>query len=317
MLRYLLGRALAALLVLWLVVTATFAMIQAAPGGLSILMNPNVSAEEAARIGRNLGLDRPVHEQYVQWLGNFVRGDLGASLSYAGRPVSGMVLERVPATVKLGLAAAAIALLVGVPLGVAAARHQNGLVDQVAGVVSGTLLATPNFWLGILLIVLFAVQLEWLPASGMRTIGSRGGGFVDQLRHLVMPALVLGTSTLAELTRYTRSAWLETMRHDYVRTARSKGLGRADVDRRHVLKNALIPVVTVFGVALPRLIGGSAVVETLFSWPGLGQLAVDAALRRDTPLILGVTVFVSLMVIVSNLVIDATYPLLDPRIHYS
>ncbi|MBW7916948.1 MAG: ABC transporter permease [Trueperaceae bacterium] len=317
MARYLLGRALAALLVLWLVITATFVMIQAAPGGLSILMNPNISAEEAARLGRNLGLDRPVHEQYVQWLGNFLRGDLGASLSYAGRPVGAMVVERLPATLKLGLSAALFAVAVGVPLGVAAARHQNGFVDQAAGVVSGTLLATPNFWLGILLIVLFAVQLEWLPASGIRTIGSRGGGLADQLAHLVMPAVVLGTSTLAELTRYTRSAWLETMRQDYVRTARSKGLARGAVDRKHVLKNALIPVVTVFGVALPRLIGGSAVVETLFSWPGLGQLAVDAALRRDTPLILGVTVFVSLMVVVSNLVIDATYPLLDPRVHYS
>lgn len=317
MARYLLGRALAALLVLWLVITATFVMIQAAPGGLSILMNPNISAEEAARLGRNLGLDRPVHEQYVQWLGNFLRGDLGASLSYAGRPVGAMVVERLPATLKLGLSAALFAVAVGVPLGVAAARHQNGYVDQAAGVVSGTLLATPNFWLGILLIVLFAVQLEWLPASGIRTIGSRGGGLADQLAHLVMPAVVLGTSTLAELTRYTRSAWLETMRQDYVRTARSKGLARGAVDRKHVLKNALIPVVTVFGVALPRLIGGSAVVETLFSWPGLGQLAVDAALRRDTPLILGVTVFVSLMVVVSNLVIDATYPLLDPRVHYS
>jgi len=315
--RYLLGRTLAALLVLWLVITATFVMIQAAPGGLSILMNPNISAEEAARLGRNLGLDRPVHEQYVQWLGNFLRGDLGASLSYAGRPVGAMVVERLPATLKLGLSAALFAVAVGVPLGVAAARHQNGFVDQAAGVVSGTLLATPNFWLGILLIVLFAVQLEWLPASGIRTIGSRGGGLADQLAHLVMPAVVLGTSTLAELTRYTRSAWLETMRQDYVRTARSKGLARGAVDRKHVLKNALIPVVTVFGVALPRLIGGSAVVETLFSWPGLGQLAVDAALRRDTPLILGVTVFVSLMVVVSNLVIDATYPLLDPRVHYS
>ncbi len=317
MARYLLGRTLAALLVLWLVITATFVMIQAAPGGLSILMNPNISAEEAARLGRNLGLDRPVHEQYVQWLGNFLRGDLGASLSYAGRPVGAMVVERLPATLKLGLSAALFAVAVGVPLGVAAARHQNGFVDQAAGVVSGTLLATPNFWLGILLIVLFAVQLEWLPASGIRTIGSRGGGLADQLAHLVMPAVVLGTSTLAELTRYTRSAWLETMRQDYVRTARSKGLARGAVDRKHVLKNALIPVVTVFGVALPRLIGGSAVVETLFSWPGLGQLAVDAALRRDTPLILGVTVFVSLMVVVSNLVIDATYPLLDPRVHYS
>jgi peptide/nickel transport system permease protein len=315
--RYLISRLLSSLAVLLIVVTATFVMIQLAPGGLSILMNPNMSAAEAERLARNMGLDRPIYIQYVQWLGNFATGNLGSSLSYGGRPVLEMVVERLPATLKLGLAAALIALLLGVPLGILAARHQNTFVDQVASVVASVGLATPNFWLGILLIVLFSVTLDWLPASGTRTIGSRGGGLFDQLRHLIMPALVLATSTLAEMTRYTRSAWLEVVRQDFVRTARSKGLSRLQVERGHVLKNALIPVVTVFGVALPRLLGGSAVVETLFSWPGLGQLAVDAALRRDMPLILGVTVFVVLLVIACNLIVDFIYPLLDPRISYS
>ncbi len=315
--RYLISRLLSSLAVLLVVVTATFVMIQLAPGGLSILMNPNMSAAEAERLARNMGLDRPVYVQYAQWIGNFVTGDLGSSLSYGGRPVLDMVVERLPATLKLGLAAAVVSLLLGVPLGILAARHQNTFVDQVAGVLASIGLATPNFWLGILLIVLFSVTLDWLPASGTRTIGSRGGGLLDQLQHLVMPTLVLATSTLAEMTRYTRSAWLEVVRQDFVRTARSKGLSGLQVERGHVLKNALIPVVTVFGVALPRLLGGSAVVETLFSWPGLGQLAVDAALRRDTPLILGVTVFVSLLVIACNLVVDLVYPLLDPRISYS
>lgn len=315
--RYLISRLLSSLAVLLVVVTATFVMIQFAPGGLSILMNPNMSAAEAERLARNMGLDRPVYVQYVQWVGNFVTGDLGTSLSYGGRPVRGMVLERLPATVKLGLSAALVALVLGVPLGILAARYQNTFLDQITGVLASVGLATPNFWLGILLIVLFSVTLDWLPASGTRTIGARGGGLLDQLQHLIMPALVLATSTLAEMTRYTRSAWLEVVRQDFVRTARSKGLSGPQVERKHVLKNALIPVVTVFGVALPRLLGGSAVVETLFSWPGLGQMAVDAALRRDTPLILGVTVFVSLMVILSNLVVDLVYPLLDPRISYS
>lgn len=315
--RYLLSRLLSSLAVLLVVVTITFAMIQFAPGGLSILMNPNISAAEAERLARNMGLDRPVYVQYGQWLSNLFSGNLGSSLSYGGRPVLDMVLERLPATLKLGLAAALVSLAIGVPLGILAARNQNRFMDQLASVFASVGLAIPNFWLGILLIVLFSVTLDWLPASGTRTIGPRGGGALDQLQHLIMPTLVLATSTLAEMTRYTRSAWLEVVRQDYVRTARSKGLGEGRVERRHVLKNALIPVVTVFGVALPRLLGGSAVVETLFSWPGLGQLAVDAALRRDTPLILGTTVFVSLLVIACNLLVDLIYPLLDPRISYS
>jgi peptide/nickel transport system permease protein len=315
--RYLLSRLLSSLVVLLVVVTATFVMIQFAPGGLSILMNPNMSAAEAERLARNMGLDQPVYVQYTRWIANFVQGDLGSSLSYGGRPVRGMVIERLPATLKLGLAAALLAVVIGVPLGILAARHQNTFIDQLAGVVASLGLAMPNFWLGILMIVLFSVTLDWLPASGTRTIGSRGGGLLDQLEHLIMPAVVLATATLAEMTRYTRSAWLEVVRQDFVRTARSKGLGGGQVERRHVLKNALIPVVTVFGVALPRLLGGSAVVETLYSWPGLGQLAGDAARRRDTPLILGVTVFVSLMVILCNLLVDLVYPLLDPRIDYA
>lgn len=315
--RYLLSRVPSSLAVLLVVVTVTFAMINLAPGGLSILMNPNISAAEAERLAGNLGLDRPLHIQYFNWLGNLFTGNFGSSLSYGGRPVLDMVMERLPATVKLGAAAALVTLLVGIPLGIIAARYQNGFVDQVASVVASIGLAIPNFWLGILMIVLFSVNLEWLPSSGTRTIGPRGGGLLDQFQHLIMPTIVLATSSIAEMTRYTRSAWLEVTRQDFVRTARSKGLNELSIERRHVLKNTLIPVLTVFGVALPRLIGGSVVVETLFSWPGLGQLAVDAALRRDTPLVLGVTIFVSLGVIISNLVVDLIYPLLDPRISYS
>ena len=314
--RYLIQRLLASLAVLFVVVSVTFAMVQVAPGGLSILMNPNLSPAEAERLARNLGLDRPVHEQYWQWIRNFATGDFGQSLSYGGRSVLRMVTERLPATILLGATAALVALLIGVPLGILAARKHDTLVDQVISLLSSIGLATPNFWLGILLIVLFAVELRWLPASGMRTIGAETG-LLDYARHLVLPVVVLATSNMAELVRYTRASWLEVVRLDYVLVARSKGLSNRAVDQRHILKNALIPVITVFGVSLPRLIGGSAIVETLFSWPGLGQLAVDAALRRDTPLILGITVFVSIAVIVSNLIIDMIYPLLDPRIQYS
>jgi peptide/nickel transport system permease protein len=314
--RYLIQRLLASVAVLFVVVSVTFAMVQVAPGGLSILMNPNLSAAEAERLGRNLGLDRPVHEQYLQWIGNFLHRRL-RPVAQLRRPFGAAHGHgALPATILLGATAAFFALLIGVPLGVLAARKHDTLIDQVVSLFSSIGLATPNFWLGILLIVLFAVELRWLPASGMRTIGG-DPNVLDYARHLVLPVVVLATSNLAELVRYTRASWLEVVRLDYVLVARSKGLSMRAVDRRHVLKNALIPVITVFGVSLPRLIGGSAIVETLFSWPGLGQLAVDAALRRDTPLILGITVFVSVAVIVSNLVIDLLYPLLDPRIQYS
>ncbi len=314
--RYVLQRLVASLLVLLVVVTVTFAMIQMAPGGLSILMNPNLSPAEAARLAANLGLDRPVHQQYLQWIGNFLTGDLGQSLSYGGRSVLRMVTERLPATLLLGGVAALVTLVVGIPLGILAARRQDGPVDQLVSLFASIGLATPNFWLGIMLIVLFSVELGWLPSSGMRTLGG-DDGLIDRTRHLILPVIVLATSNLAELVRYTRSSWLEVIRLDYVLVARSKGLSDRAVDRKHVLKNALIPVITVFGVSLPRLVGGSAIVETLFSWPGLGQLAVDAALRRDTPLILGITIFVSVAVVLSNLLIDLLYPLLDPRIQYS
>lgn len=316
MTRFVLGRVVSSLAVLFLVATLTYFLVQIAPGGVSILMDPNLPTEEVARLERVLGLDQPPHVQYLAWLRNLVQGDLGASLTYGGRPVVDMITERILPTIYLGVAAFAITVLVGVPVGILSARHQNTVLDQVVSFLSFLGLATPNFWLGIMLIVLFAVRLGWLPTSG---IGPTGPDFdlLQSLKHLVMPAVVLGTSSVAALVRFTRSSWLEVVRLDYVRTAQSKGLTTAAVDRRHVLKNALIPVVTVLGVQLPRIVSGSAVVETLFGWPGLGQLAVDAALRRDAPLILGVTIFVSVMVIASNLLVDMMYPLLDPRIRYS
>jgi peptide/nickel transport system permease protein len=315
MFKYILGRLLSSLVVLFIVVTITFFMIQAAPGGLSILMRPDTTAEEAARLARNLGLDRPPHVQYFNWLRNVVLGNFGQSLAYGGRSVLEMVLERLPATIYLGISAMLLTLLLGVPTGILAARNHNGALDQVLSFFSFLGLATPNFWLGIMLIVLFSVRLNWLPASGMRSTGAEFSIW-DRLQHLLIPTVVLGTSSVATIVRYTRSSWLETMRLDYVLVAQSKGLSQNRINYKHIFRNAIIPIITVFGIALPRIVGGSAVVETLFSWPGLGQLAVDAALRRDTPLILGVTIFISAAVIFSNLLVDMLYPILDPRIRY-
>ena len=312
MFRYIIQRLLASIAVLFLVLTVTFFLIQFAPGGLDRLMDPNMTPEDAQRIARNLGLDQPAHVQYGRWLTRTLQGDLGRSLSY-GRPVLPMVTERLPATLLLAGAALALSVIAGIPLGAYAALKQNSLIDHLISFSSFVGLAAPNFWVGILAIILFSVNLGWLPTSGMSEPGANNL-LLDRSLHLIMPALVLATSFLAQIIRYTRSTWLELFRMDYVNVARAKGLSPFPVQAKHVFRNALIPIVTVIGTFLPLLVGGAAVVETLFSWPGMGSLAVDAALRRDTPLILGVTVVVSIAVILSNLVIDLLYPLIDPRI---
>lgn len=312
---YVIRRLASACIVIVMVATLTFLLIQAAPGGLSILMDPNLPPSEVVRLKQNLGLDKPIWVQYVNWVGNAARGDFGGSLSYGGRSVREMVVNRVPATVYLGIASLFLTLSIGIPSGIMAARNKNRLVDQLIGLASFVSLAVPRFWLGIMFIILFGAQLRWLPTSGMGPIGP-DFSLGQSLRHLLLPAIVLATSSTAAVVRYTRSAWLEVAKLDYVRTAHSKGLPDRQVAAKHILRNALIPIVTVIGVELPRVVGGSAVIETLFSWPGLGQLGVDAALRRDTPLILGITLVLSVAVVLSNLLVDIVYPILDPRIRY-
>jgi peptide/nickel transport system permease protein len=314
MLNYLLRQGAASLAVLFVVLTATFFLIQSAPGSLSILADPNLDPEVRATVERSYGLDQPVFVQYAQWMGRLLQADLGNSFNFR-RPVLEMILERLPATLLLGAAALVITLVVGFSAGVIAARHPNSPLDQVLSFVSFVGLATPGFWLGIVLIIVFAVQLRVLPAAGMQTVGAPFS-LLDRLSYLLMPAIVLAAGTTAELMRYTRSSWLESMNQDYVRTARGKGLAENVVHGKHVLRNALVPVLTVFGLFLPRLVGGAAVIEALFAWPGIGSMAVEAAVGRDAPLILGVTMFVSVAVILSNLVIDALYVLIDPRIRY-
>jgi peptide/nickel transport system permease protein len=315
MLRYMLRRFVASLAVLFLIVTGTFFLIKLAPGGLSILTDPMMDPETARIIAANLGLDQPAHVQYGRWLSTLARGDFGQSLSFR-RPVMEMILDRLPNTLLLSGAALLLTILVGIPLGIVSARRQYSATDQLLSFASFLGLAMPGFWLGILLIILFSVVLGWLPSAGMVTAG-QPPSLGDRLSHLIMPAFVLAAPTLAETMRYTRSSWLELVHMDFVRVARAKGLSETAIQLRHILQNSLIPIVTFLGLFLPRLVSGAAIVETLFSWPGMGSLAVDAATRRDAPLVMGVTIMVSLAVILSNLVIDLLYPMLDPRLRTS
>jgi peptide/nickel transport system permease protein len=312
--QYLAKQAAASLVVLWVVVTLTFFLIQSAPGTLSIISDPELDPRVAAMVEERLGLDQPVWRQYARWMGNLVRGDLGASLVYS-RSVVEVIWSRLPATLLLGTAALIVTLVVGIGAGSYAARHPNAPLDQAMSFLAVVGLATPNFWLGILLILLFSVNLGWLPSSGLRTLGVPFD-LGDRLAHLVLPTIVLASSSAAELMRYTRSAWLEVMSQDYVRTAHSKGVSPGAVDRRHVMRNALVPLLTIVGLFLPRLVGGAAVIESVFAWPGMGLLAVEAAMNRDSTLILGTTIFVSVAIIASNLFVDLLYGLVDPRIRY-
>ena len=312
MLAYLARRLAHSIVVLSLISVATFLIVHVSPGGPEVLFAGDLPPSERVHIIRNLGLDQPLHVQFVRWFSAVLRGDFGRSFNQQ-RPVLDMIAERLPATVVLALASLIVAVVVGVPLGVAAARRPNSWVDYSATGISVLGVSTPSFWLGIILILLFSVRLRLLPSSGMVTVGA-AFSLGDLLRHLLMPAFVLSLVYLAQIASYTRSSMLDVMHRDYVRTARAKGLREVAVLVRHVLRNSLMPVITVVGLLIPRLVGGAAITETIFSWPGMGRLAVEAAFKRDYPLIMGTTVIFALAVIASNLAVDIIYGLVDPRV---
>lgn len=301
-----------ALVVLFVVSIVTFSMIRLAPGGPSVLADPKLSKAEIAQIEAQLGIDQPIPVQYVRWITQIARGDLGKSFLYQTGNLE-TILARLPNTLILAGVSLLISVMVAVPLGLYSAIKPYGVVDQGLSVLSLVSISIPVFWLGLLLIILFAVTLRVLPAGGMATPGMEAS-FTDRVSHLILPVFVLSTAGIAEIMRYTRSSARNVLRQDFVRTARAKGLSEGTLRRRHVLRNALIPVVTVIGLQLPRLVGGAAVTETIFSWPGMGRLGVEAALSRDYPLIMAITLFVAVAVVTFNLIVDLIYPLLDPRI---
>ena len=305
-------RLVQSVFVVFLVTLVTFALVRLAPGGPAILMSPELSVAQREQMKRNLGLDQPLPVQDARWLGSLARCDLGVSYSY-GTSVAGVVLERLPATLLLTGAAFLVGVAIALPLGIVAALRRNSAVDYGATVLTLVGVSTPIFWLGILAIIVFAVQLRWFPSGGMYTAGGTAS-VADVARHLVLPAVVLSTYYVAQLARYVRASMIEAIRADYVRTARAKGLRETAVIGRHALKNALIPVITMAGLLLPRMVGGAALTESVFAWPGIGRLGVDAAHQSDYPLVLGVTLLISVVVVVGNTVTDLMYSAVDPRI---
>jgi peptide/nickel transport system permease protein len=310
--RYLLRRVAQGATVLFVVSAVVFAIVHAAPGGPALLNNPDVDPRMAKEMEKLLGLDDPIPVQYARWLKNAMLGNLGRSYQHS-MSTAELLGARIPNTLLLSGTALLLAVVLAIPLGMISAVYRYSALDYAATLTAFFGVSIPVFWLAILLIIVFSVTLGWLPSSGMLTVGTPFS-LGDLLRHLIMPSIVLATFPLAQLTRYVRSSMVESLAQDYVRTARAKGLPERRVLGRHALRNALIPMVTVLGVLTPRLLGGAVVTETIFAWPGLGRLAVEAAVTRDYPVILGATLLVSALVVVSNLLTDLLYLVIDPRI---
>ena len=314
MIEYIARRVAQGVVVLFLVSLLTFFLINLAPGGPSSLVDMSTTAAEAEARMRRFGLDRPVHERYVTWLTGAVRGDLGTSINQ-GLPVSRLLAQRIQPTLVLGLTSLALAAVFGVVLGMVAALQRDRWPDHVVSTIATLGMSVPNFWLGIIVIIVFAVNLGWLPAAGSASIG-RGFDLGDRLRHLVLPASVLAFSLMPNVVRVTRAAVLEMLASDFVRTARAKGLRELRVMVKHTMRNALVPVVAMLGLIATVLFSGSVVIESVFGWAGIGRLAIEAANGRDYPVILGVTLLAGAIVVAVNIVVDLLYAVIDPRIRH-
>jgi peptide/nickel transport system permease protein len=318
--RYILRRLLISIPVLFGITVVTYAIVSLAPGDpVSALVDP----EQAAALGpgwleqqrSELGLDRPLPVRYALWMKEILQGNLGYSFSDR-QPVSEKITERIWPTLKLMLTVQLIALFIAVPIGIVSAVRQYSIIDYLATVFGFATISIPSFFLALGGIYLFAVRLRWLPTAGMQTIGEPPS-LLDSLHHLILPATVLGLAQAAPLIRYTRSSMLETIRQDYVRVARAKGLSEGSVISQHALRNALIPLVTVIALTLPQLLGGAVIIEQVFSWPGMGTLAIKSVRARDYPTIMAINMIGAVAILASSLLADVIYAWIDPRINYS
>jgi peptide/nickel transport system permease protein len=324
MLRYILRRLLLSIPLLVGISLVSFLMMHMAPGGpigAVTDMNPKATAESRARLQAYYGLDQPLHVQYGRWLARMATLDFGESFSPDGRPVSEKIRERIPITLTINVLSMALIFLVAIPVGVYSAVRKGSLFDRISTVTVFTGLAIPTFWLALLLMILFGVKLGWLPISGISSLDydSLGvaGKLADRAHHLVLPVLLAAFGGLAGMSRYMRSNMLEVIRQDYVATARAKGLPEGKVIFRHAMRNALLPVITILGLSVPDLLGGSVIFETIFAIPGMGQLFYQGVMSRDYPLIMGILTIGAFLTLLGNLLADVGYALADPRIRQS
>lgn len=298
----------------------TFIVIHLAPGGpveVETEMSLKASAQARDNLKRLYGLDKPLHIQYIDWLKRFVKLDFGKSF-IDSKKVTGKIAERIPVTLTINLLSLLLIVMIAIPIGVLSAAKQYSLFDKLTTIFVFLGFSTPTFWLALILMIIFGVGLGILPISGIQSIDVSDMGpierAIDWIKHLVLPVTLSAFGGIAGLSRYSRSSMLEVIKQDYVRTARAKGLKESDVIVRHALRNALMPVVTILGLSVPGLIGGSVIFETIFAIPGMGQLFYSSAMSRDYPTIMGILVIGAVLTLIGNLIADISYALVDPRI---
>lgn len=301
--RYIIKRLLMLIPVLIGVTLLVYLILSFSPGDVAAsIAGEGADAMTIEAVRKDLGLDKPVIYQYGRYMWNLLHGDMGVSYK-TGRPIVGTILSVLPNTAVLAFWSVVVAIAISLPIGILSATHQYSVGDNVGMVAALLGVATPNFWLGLMLIIIFALNLRWLPSGGVGT-----------WKNLIMPAITLGTADAAMITRMTRSSMLEVVRQDYIRTARAKGVPERRVISYHALRNALIPVVTVIGLQFGSLLGGTALTETVFSWPGIGRLVVDSIKLKDTPVVLGCVIVMTVSFSIINLLVDILYAFIDPRI---
>jgi peptide/nickel transport system permease protein len=324
MLRYVAKRLLFMAPMLVGITIICFGVMHLAPGSptdLQTQMNPRASAEAQERLRAMYDLDKPLYHQYWLWVKKLAVLDLGRSFSTDHRPVADKILERLPITILLNVLSLILILAIAIPIGVLSAVHQDSLFDKLTSVFVFIGFAVPTFWLALLLMILFGVQLGWLPISGIRSLNYEylpaGAAFWDLVKHLILPVTLSAFGGLAGLSRYMRSNMLEVIRQDYIMTARAKGLSERTVIYKHALRNALLPVITILGLSIPGLIGGSVIFETIFAIPGMGQLFYMSVMARDYPVVMGILFIGAVLTLVGNLIADVSYAVADPRIRVS
>ena len=314
MTQYILRRLIQSLFIIWGCATLVFFMLRLIPGDPVVqMLGPEYTPEAAEALRVKLGLDEPFHIQYLRWFGNVLTGDLGGSIA-TGETVADIIATGLPKTLSLATLSFLIAATIAVPAGIVAALRRNSVFDYGASIIAFVGVSMPSFWFGILLILIFAVRLRWLPAIGYAELTE--DGFVDWLERLILPSLAIGAGYSAILMRFVRAGLLEVLGSDYVRTARAKGVREHAVVLRHALRNSLIPVVTVIGIQLALLLSGAVVIETVFSIRGIGRILVGAIFDRDYPIVQGVILLIAVIFVLANLIVDIVYTFLDPRIRY-
>lgn len=323
MLQYIFRRLMIMIPTLVVTTIVIFGIVQLTPGDpvdrFESPENP-LTAEERARIYERYGLDQPLHVQYLKWVTELFQGNFGTSFNW-NEPVFNLVSSRIPKTVELAGLSLILSLLIAIPIGTFSALKQYSFWDNTVTFFSFVGVALPNFWFALLMIALFSVTLGWLPTSlysstGIKYAGNEWNWWIDHLKHLIMPLLVLTTAQVAAFSRYMRSQVLEVLRDDYVNTARAKGLKEGHVINKHVLKNAMLPVVTLLGLSLPFLLSGALITEQVFAWPGLGRFFWEASGARDYPVVMGLLFMISVVTLFGNFFADLAYAILDPRIKY-